>query len=123
MSTFPDGLEIERAFALWPFSSDCFKSIVITSKRSRVELDGFARLDLEAALHRTHGHDAAFHRHAVDFEAAGNRRGPGDQPVGRRALVGERHVAAGDRRALGCRARPWIADLDRPGGEIFCRWR
>ncbi len=51
-----------------PFSNGCLQADEHQVIGAGLELDGLARLDLDAVRQRPHLHHAAVHRHLVDFE-------------------------------------------------------
>src|SRR5262245_26328897 len=106
-------LELQRAFDLRTFLQRLLQAREHHVKAPGLELDRLAGLDLEAALDRPHLGDALLHDHAVDLEMPGDRGRAADEPVRRAALVADAHIGTRDRRALGRRARPWIADRNR----------
>src|SRR5688572_9705810 len=79
-------------------------------ERTRLELDSFTRLDLDAFGQVAHLHHAAYRAHLMDFETAGEACRTADQPVRRGAIVGDLEVATGDGRAFRCRSRPGMTD-------------
>ena len=80
---------------------------------ARLELDSLARLDLETAGNPAHRHHAVLGFHLVNLEAAGARKRAADQPVGRRARVGDLEIAASNRSPFGRCAGPGMVDLER----------
>src|SRR5579883_240715 len=65
------------------------------------------------AVDGAHAHHRAVHLHLVDVGLRRRRTLDRDQPVGRAALVGDRHVAAGRGRTGRRGAGPRIVDLER----------
>src|SRR6185295_1498541 len=89
-------LELQRALdplALLERLADADEHQVIAAG---LELDGLARLDLDAVRERTHLHHAVVHRHLMDLEFSGDLARAADQAVGRGAGVDELQVAAGN---------------------------
>ena len=74
---------------------------------------GGAGRDLQALVELAHAHDVAVHLHLVDLDLGRGGTARRDQPVGRRALVGDGHVAAAGLGGRRRGARPWLSDFQR----------
>jgi hypothetical protein len=79
----------------------------------RCKCNGFARLDFEATLDRSHFHNTAFHCHAVYLALRAGVARHAIHPIRCRALVRDRHVARAGLGSFRRSASPWLSDVDR----------
>src|SRR5438445_1058864 len=82
-------------------------------ERAGLELDGLARLDFQSSCYLSHLRHAILHLHLMDFEFGRNVRRSTDQPIGRRSVVLDLHVAGGNARSLRGGPGPWIGNVER----------
>jgi len=78
-----------------------------------LQLDGRARLDLQAALDRAHLHHAIVHGHGVELELGGDVGRTAGQTIGRGPGIPDLEIAAADGRAFRGGARPWVGNVER----------
>src|SRR4030081_3108230 len=106
-------LECQRRLDVVAGSERLFQADEHEVEGAGLQLDGFARLDFEASLDRTHLHDPLVHGHRMELDLGRHIRGAPRQTIGCRPAVRNLHVAGPDGCTFRRGARPRTDDVQR----------